>query len=225
MFLYQQSDFSFSTKAKKWILGWYRGRFESTFSHDLDPNPLSPDATLAWNSSPVYRELNSFLSKYKLDTNWCGITALVSNLKVPFNNPHIDFIPVPKNFVGKINSTGTFKVAGVKSRFNVFVFGDPGDEMVWWPDWASDDSRLQQTKFIDADGKYFSMPGIPGDTPEARWAALGNPAVKVKNLYDPNPSAFVRADCAHAVNVSPGPRLLITVGLNASLEEIFGPRR
>jgi hypothetical protein len=143
---------------------------------------------------------------------------------VPFNNPHIDFIPVPDNFVGKINSTGPIKLIGVKTRFNVFIFGNPTDEMAWWPDWASNDSRLQNTKFVDANNKQFIMPGIPGDTLESRWATLGEPAVKVKNLYDTSPSAFVRADCAHAVNVRPGPRLVITVGLNKTLEEIFAAK-
>ena len=199
---FQHSDFKFSEKAKNWILDQYHDKFQTMFEHVLDTS-LSQQV---WCGSIVGHELNEFLFKYNLDTNAHGIHALISNDQCSYNEPHIDFVD---------------KSVVVKSRFNVMVVGATSDEMVWWPDWGCQDSRLLLTEYRDVHDDVFVMPSIPGSTPQDRWHTLGEPGVRTQDLYQNCSSAFVKTDCAHAVNVSPGPRLLITVGFDKPFEEIF----
>ena len=61
---------------------------------------------------------------------------------------------------------------------------------------------------------------IPGSNPDERWDYLGTPNTTKSNLLIP--SAFVQTDCAHAVILSPEPRLIVTVALDKTIEEIIG---
>lgn len=206
---YQHSNFSFSKEACDWALAQYSSKLNTKVAHVLDIIPKDSSLQQCWSNSLIGQELNEFLSNYNLDINQYGINLLISNDDRTWYHPHIDFM-----FNGN-------KFVGVKSRFNVMILGTPNDEMVWWPDWASDDPRITYSEYKDINNNTFKMPGIPGNTTEERWDILGTPKIKTTNLYQNNTSAFVKTDCAHAVHVSPGLRFLTTVGFDKSLEEIF----
>ena len=53
-----------------------------------------------------------------------------------------------------------------------------------------------------------------------RWKWLGEPTHCEDRLLAP--SAFVRTNCPHTVSVSPGPRIIVTVAFDKTIEEIAG---
>ena len=207
---YHQTDFNFSTTAREWILDRYQKKFKERFVHDLDSEQYKN--RLIWRAGPVGKELLPFLSKFNCDDSYHGITAFISNSDhVHIGNPHIDT---------------EFDLQGnpvkILSRFNVLVQGCADDTMVWWKDWQYHDTRLVNQLYHDLNGFPYVGKSIPGNSMEQRWETLGTPDATKKNLL--LPSAFVRTDCAHTVTVSPGPRLIITVALEKSIEEIInGP--
>ena len=201
---YQHSNFSFSKEACLWALAQYSNKLNSKVAHVLD---VIPDQK-QWSNSLIGQELNEFLSKYNLNTKQHGIGVFISNDTRPWVNPHIDYMI----------SNG--KIVLVKSRFNVMILGNPNDTMVWWPAWTSDDARIIYNEYKDINNNNFWLPGIPGNTIEERCVLLGPPEITT-TFYQNNTSAFVKTDCAHTINVSPEPRLIVTVGFDKSLEEIF----
>jgi len=204
--LYHQTDFKFSKRSTKWLTDRYHSTFENKFFHDLDIDPLQTQDE--WTKSPVNKELKDYLKKYNLNTDYYGIGAFISNWDYDYiGNPHIDL---------KFGVNETFEI---KTRFNVIVLGNPEDEMVWWTDWTYADKRLVRHQFKTHNGIEYTSWGIPGNGPEERWKTLGEPDFRLPNVYFP--SAFVKTNCAHTVHVSPGPRLIVTVALDKTLEEIF----
>jgi hypothetical protein len=207
--LYQTSTFSFSKDATDWVIARYQDQFSKNFDHDLDPAQYTQEAQEEWHAGPVGQELIPFLATHGLDTNYYGISAFISNSDKPFiGNPHIDT---------RFDADGN--PSEIKSRFNVLVQGNPDDRMVWWHNWTYWDPRLNPTSF-ELNGKTFRHKALPGSSPKERWEWLEKPDFEATGLA---PSAFVRTNCAHTVSVSPGPRLVVTVALDKTLNEIFGP--
>jgi hypothetical protein len=161
-----------------------------------------------WQSSVAYYELSKFLQLYDCDTSYYGINVFISNTEdLVKGNPHID---------AKFKQGNTYKI---KSRFNVMVLGNASDPMVWWDTVRWGDERLTDHPFTSITGQRYVSKGIPGNTPDERWEFLGKPSEEVTDLL--TPSAFVRTDCAHTVYTSGQPRLIVTVALDKTLEEIF----
>ncbi len=208
--LFQRVGFNFSTTAVNWILKRYQDRFTRQFDHDLDAEQYTDAAQKQWHSSAAGAELGTFLSTYNLDTSYYGITAFISNRLDPFiGNPHVD---------SRFNYQGN--PSEIKSRFNVLIQGNPHDQMVWWPSITYSDQRLE-SKLFQLNGQTFNYKSVPGHDPESRWAWLGAP--EHSETYLLTPSAFIRTNCVHTVTVSAGPRIIVTVALDKTLEEIFGP--
>ena len=206
---YHQTDFNFSNRAQEWILSRYRAKFKEIFVHDLDGDQYKNYSQIIWRASPAGKELLKFLSKFNCNDSYYGITAFISNSDhVHIGNPHID---------ARFDSQGNS--SKILSRFNVLVQGCADDEMFWWKDWQYNDARLVEQLYYDLNGFSYTSKGITGNSMEERWKTLGTPDVTKKNLL--LPSAFVRTDCAHTVTVSPGPRLVVTVALDKSIEEII----
>lgn len=204
---YYQTDFNFSELAKQWIINQYKDRFNRKFFHDLDITQYKFQDE--WHNSLAGQELTNFLSKYNCDTSYYGISVFVSNMPYDIkSNPHMDI---------KFSQGNQYRI---KSRFNVMVLGNPEDPMVWWDHIEYGDPRLIEHKFQSITGQEYVSKCIPGNDPVARWDYLGEPTTKCSNLL--TPSAFVKTDCAHAVILSPQPRLIVTVALDKDLSEIVG---
>jgi hypothetical protein len=197
---YHQTKFKFSELSKQWIMDRYKSKFDRKFYHDLDIEQYAVKSQYEWRDSIAGKELSEFLSTYDIDLRFFKVAAFISNSNSWFQgNPHIDFDSI--------------------SRFNVMIAGNPADSMVWWDHFCHGDKRLVVNKFTSLSGKDYYASSIPGSTVDERWNYLGNPTETVDNLLQP--SAFVRTDCAHTVNVTPGPRLIVTVSLNRPIEKII----
>jgi hypothetical protein len=210
---YHKLDFDLSPVAKQWVVDRYAERFKENFWHDADMTQVfSGDAQQEWIEGPVGQELIPFLATYGCDASHQGITAFISNTQESYpGNPHLD-IKVDQDLRQDI----------IKSRINIMILGNPNDEMVWW-DWLSyGDERLQETEYttyVFNQERKFKCVNVPGDTKPERLAFLGEPTHRASSLL--TPSAFVRTDCAHTANLSPGPRLIVTVSFNKTIDEIL----
>jgi hypothetical protein len=90
--------------------------------------------------------------------------------------------------------------------------------MTWWGHMQFGDPRLVDHEFKYITGETYFSKNIPGDSMPERWDYLGEPTCVANNYL--LPSAFVKTDCAHTVTCSPGPRLILAVSLNKTVEEI-----
>jgi len=210
---YHKLDFDLSPVARQWVIDRYASRFKEYFWHDADMTQVFDKIAQAeWITGPVGQELIPFLATYGCDTGFQGISAFISNTQEDYpGNPHLD-IKVGEDLSQDI----------IKSRINIMILGDPNDEMVWW-DWLSyGDTRLREaeyTTFLFDQERKFKCVNVPGDTKLERLEFLGEPTHRERNLL--TPSAFVRTDCAHTANVSAGPRLIVTVPLDKTIEELL----
>ena len=206
---FHRTSFDFSQQAKDWILDRYTGRFNRNFNHNLDSTQGTIQIQQEWHRSIAGRELIEFLAQYNCNTSHFGISAHVSNQAVnAMCNPHIDFITTKD---GMRNN--------VLSRFNVLILGNPLDTMHWWPDMLYNHPALVDiTRKNNQTGFEFKSKVVPGDTIQDRINFLGTAPIIEANVS--LPSAFVKTDCVHSVNLSPGPRLVITVAFNKSVDEI-----
>jgi len=203
---YHKLDFDLSPTAKQWVLDRYKDRFNEAFYHDLDVSQLvSAENRQAWDQSPAGAEIKEFLSQFGCDTKFYSIVPFISNTKEFYvGNPHIDL---------------RYDNTSIKSRLNIMVLGNPEDEMVWW-DWLCyGDERLVEEEYENITGETRTWKNVPGNTKDDRLAFLGEPTVRVKNVL--TPSAFVKTNCAHTVNISPVPRLIVSVALSKSIEEVL----
>jgi hypothetical protein len=209
MTFFYKTSFNFSAQAKYWIINRYRDRFNNKFFHDLDITQYDQQSQTEWQQSIAGQELADFLSLYNCDASYYGIATFISNdsAKV-FSNPHMDT---------KFSKGNSYRI---KSRFNVMVLGNPDDPMVWWNHMTYGDSRMPETEFTSITGTKYTSKSIPGNNAEERWNYLGTPSATESGLL--TPSAFVQTDCAHAVILSPEPRLIVTVALDKTIEEIVG---
>jgi len=204
---YYKTNFAFSDQAIFWIKNKYKNKFDSKFCHDLDMSQAKLSIQQQWQLSPAGVELVSFLKQFDLDIKYLGIGLFMSNQDEWYEgNPHIDI-----KFSSGVDRP-------IRARFNVLVLGNPEDDMIWWGSYTYDSDNLVLNKFKTIDGHEFTSRSIPGNSPRERWEHLGTPTERVKNLL--TPSAFVKTDCVHTVNVSPGPRLIVSVAFKESFEEI-----
>ena len=194
-------------EARNWVLDRYAGRLEGNIGHDTDLTQYTPSAQAEWSNSIVGKELNAFLSQYGCNTEFGGINVFMCTLGNP--DPHID----TKSDI----ETGI--VYRIKSRLNVMVMGNPHDPLIWWSNFTYDDPRITETKFQAPDGREYTNKSVPGGDTQGRYAFLGAPDHVARNVY--TPSAFVRTDCAHTVHFIPGPRLIVTVALDKTIEELL----
>lgn len=198
---YKKSSFNFTDKSQFYIKNIFKDLFISNFCHDL--RDIVPDGFLI---TPPGKELVKYFFTLGLLKNIKKIQVFVSNLDTWYiGNPHVDL-------------THDNIPSLIKSRFNILVLGNPADQMHWWKEINSiDQLKLQEYTYFNG-GKYFSY-GIPGDTIDQRWTYLGPPTCSIADLL--TTSAFVKTNCVHTVNVSPGPRLVITAILDIDLEDII----
>jgi hypothetical protein len=208
---YHKLDFDLSDTAKKWVIDRYAEKFKTYFYHDADITQVFDEiAQREWVEGPVGQEVLAFLATYGCDSSYQGITTFISNTEDFYpGNPHVDL---------KIDKD-TFNETIIKSRINIMVLGNPEDEMVWWNWLEFGDPRLAVTEYTSINGIKFTCRNVPGDTKPERLEFVGEPTHRARNLL--TPSAFVRTDCAHTANISPGPRLLVTVSLDKTIEEIL----
>lgn len=206
---FHKTTFDFSQKAKDWILDRYAGRFDRAFNHNLDSTQGTLQGQREWYNSIAGRELIEFLAQYNCNVSYFGISAHISNQ--PSNamcNPHIDFVT---------NQQGVRNL--ISSRFNVLVLGNPLDTMHWWPEVLPDHPALVDiSRKNNQTGFEFKTKVVPGDTIPDRINFLGTAPIIEANVA--SPSAFVKTDCVHSISLSPGPRLVVTVAFNKSVDEI-----
>lgn len=192
---YHSTKFEFSSDARQWILDRYRDRFDTEFGHNTDFDLYDEQVQAEWQDSIVSQELNNFLKDYGVDTSYYGINAFVCTLGNP--PPHIDT---------KVDRD--LNLCRIKSRFNVMILGRPEDPLTWWD---VDYNDCMDSTFQAPDGNYYPTKVAP--------KVLPDPVVTASNVY--TPSAFVTTDSVHAVEFTPGPRLIITVAINKSIEELL----
>lgn len=208
---YHKLDFGLSQQAKDWVLDRYSPHLHKQTYHDADiTQVISKEYQQQWHEGPVGKEVLEFLKQYNLDTSFFGITAFIHNVNEPYlGNPHVDSV-----FDKNLNFTR------MKTRLNIMVLGNPEDKMEWW-DWMDfDDDRYVSADYTTINGIPFTYPkSIPGATKEEKFKFLGEPTLAVGNVL--TPSAFVKADCVHNVSLSPGPRLIVTVSFDKTIEEIL----
>jgi hypothetical protein len=176
--------------------------------HDLDINQYYGNNQTEWHDSIVGHELNTYLKQYKCDTSYYGITTFICNTTDTYlGNPHVDT---------RIDEDGVQTI--IKSRLNVLVLGNPTDNMFWWDTMRYGDEQMIDSSYKDLNDIEYISKSVPGNTMHERWDYLGKPTMIANNIL--TPSAFVKTDCAHTVTCSPGPRLILTVALNKSIEEL-----
>jgi hypothetical protein len=203
---YHSLTFNFSNNAREWILNRYKDRLTGNIGHNTDLTQYTPEAQAEWRNSIVGQELNAFLNQYGCDTEFGGINVFMCTLGNP--DPHIDTKADPK----------TGAVYRIRSRLNVMVMGNPYDPLIWWGSLEYDDPRIVETKFLAPNGREYTNKSVPGHDTQSRYEFLGAPELVARNVY--TPSAFVKTDCAHTVHFTPGPRLIVTVALDKSIEEL-----
>jgi hypothetical protein len=200
---YYKTDFEFTQRSINLITNLFSSRWSSNFSHDAEYNSMG---VFEYGISPVNRELKLFLSKFNLNLNYAGINVFLSNLtEKTKTNPHIDVLHKTQNLLP------------IKSRFNVMILGNPNDPMFWWDKIKFGDPDHVEHTFTYSGHSYKSL-GIPGDTVAERWQYLGHPSEIKQNLL--TPSAFVNTNYAHSLELSPGPRLILSVPLDINIEDI-----
>jgi hypothetical protein len=218
---YIPTSFDFSPAARKFILDYYaRSKlFSKNFFHGEDMVQETPQKQAIWTRSIAGRELMNFLEPYGCDLSYGGITFFMCNTTEPFlGNPHIDSTPEsPSDELHEyMHGSGTV----VRSRFSVMILGNPEDPLTWWNHMQFGDERMVAHRFKYIDGREYVAKNIPGDSMEERWRYLGKPSHVASNVF--TPSAFIKTDCAHTITCSPVPRLMLTVPLNKSIEELSG---
>ena len=205
---FHQSSFKFSDTATHYILDKYTDVFNNNFMHDLDINQYFGNNQNEWYHSLVGNELNTYLKQFNCDTSYYGITAFISNTTdIYLGNPHVDT---------RFDKQGN--PSTIKSRLNVLVLGNPTDNMFWWDTMRYGDERMIDSSYKDLNGVEYISKSVPGNTMRERWNYLSEPTMVANNIL--TPSAFVRTDCVHTVTCSAGPRLIVTVALNKSIEEL-----
>jgi hypothetical protein len=203
---YHSTTFNFSMEARNWVLDRYAGRLDGLIGHDTDLTQYTPQAQAEWANSIVARELNQFLAQFGVDTGYNGINVFLCTLGNP--DPHID---TKSDYEGHVYK--------IKTRFNTMVLGNPHDPLAWWGSFTYDDPRIEETKFLAPNGREYTNKSVPGDDTQGRYEFLGAPDYVARDIY--TPSAFVRTDCAHTVHFTPGPRLIVTVALDKTIEELL----
>jgi hypothetical protein len=215
---YHQTDFDFSNASKKLLLNYFTKKFDVFFDHAEDVDEEHSYKKWLWCQTSVGKELETYLKKYNCYIDFFGITFFICNTKEYYiGNPHIDSIPdsIHKNSEAYSHHPNS----AVVSRFSVMVLGNPKDPMYWWDFMPFGDPRLviNEFKYLNNE-RYFSL-NIPGSNTKERWDYLGKPTFQANNIW--SPSAFIKTDCAHTVNCSPGPRLMVTVPLRKTIAEII----
>jgi hypothetical protein len=208
---YHKLDFDVSKDAREWIIQRYKTKFKDHFYHHDDTIQLfSLELQKEWQDSLVGQEVSEFLSAYGCEKSSYSLTTFLCNTSKFFpGNPHVDF-KFDRQLVR----------SPIKTRLNVMILGNPEDEMVWWDHVAYNSPSLIDVEFKDAGtGLSVNYPTVPGETKEDRLNFLGNPTCVAKDILAP--SAFVKTDCAHTVNLSPIPRLVLTVALDKTIEELL----
>lgn len=215
---YLKQTFDFSQETKKMLLTYFSNKFNVNFPHAEVIEEEQPYKKFLWAKTAVGRELEDFLKKFNCDLNYNGISFFVSNtVDYYIGNPHIDSIPDSKT--GGSDAYLHAHGSRIKSRFSVMILGNSQDPMHWWQTMPFGDPRLVVNEFQYLNGqKYFSL-NIPGSDTAARWDYLGEPSLVAEDVW--SPSAFIKTDCAHTVNCSAGPRLMVTVPLQKSIEDIM----
>jgi hypothetical protein len=176
--------------------------------HDLDINQYYGNNQTEWHRSIVGYELNNYLKQFDSNTSYYGITTFISNTTDTYlGNPHVDT---------RFDMQGLPSM--IKSRLNVLVLGNPSDNMFWWDTMSYGDERMIDSSYVDLNGIEYVSKSVPGNTMCERWDYLGKPTMTANNIL--TPSAFVKTDCVHTVTCSAGPRLILTVALNKSIEEL-----
>ena len=159
------------------------------------------------NDSPVATHIRNTLKLYGLTgTNFelfTYKTFLEPNLDGGY--PHIDF------------ANGN----PVSARLN-FLLEGKNDKMYWWPHTVNSDIILQQD--LKTDGKTSRLRGYLVEElsklpRKEMYTQLGEAHV-CDNLYSINSAAIVRTDILHAATWSGGPRLILSMQILESWEEI-----
>jgi len=198
--LYHQTYFNFTEKTKSLIKQKFENLWIKNFDHDAEYVVLRN----IFNISSIGKELRSFLKIYNIDLNYAGINTFISNTKTyTKTNPHIDVLH-------KDN------LLPIKSRFNIMILGNPNDPMIWWKNFTFGNPNHIKQKFAYFGNLYESL-GVPGNTVQERLEYLGPPDSIKHNLL--TPSAFVNTFSAHALEISPGPRLIISVPIDKHIYE------
>jgi len=200
---YRKTDFEFSKQSKDLIVSLFSDRWKESFPHDVEYGSLK---ALGSDTNTIYEELNLFLLGYNLNCSYAGISIFLSNLREKTKtNPHIDILHKNKERLP------------ISARFNIMILGNPNDPMFWWNKMKFGDPDHIENTFTYFGKPYRSL-GIPGNTVEERWNYLGEPTEIKNNLL--TPSSFVNTINAHALELSPGPRLIVSVPFDKNIEDI-----
>ena len=199
---YFQTDFDFSDGTKKLIKKRFENFWVKEFEHDAEYATLKN----IFDISSIGKELRTFLKSYDIDFKYGGVNAFISNTtSYTKTNPHVDVLH-KDNFLP------------IKSRFNVMILGNPNDPMIWWKDFTFGNPNHVKHKFSYFGKEYESL-GVPGESIKERLEYLGAPSCIKHNLL--TPSAFVNTFSAHALEISPGPRLIISVPIDKHIDQYY----
>jgi hypothetical protein len=202
MGLYYQTNFTLSARGNNFIINLYKNFFQKNFEHDADYNTIRN----VWKISPIFNELKLFLETYNIDLNKCFVNTFVSNtLQSTKTNPHVDVL-------------NNGKLEPVKTRFNILIIGNPFDPMIWW-DKFEFGNQIYKTRDFHVGNQTYKSLVVPGDSVDDRLKFLGSPSVVKHNLL--TPSSFVNTFVAHALEISPGPRLVLSVGIDKEIDKII----
>ena len=197
---YFQTDFDLTEKTKSLVKQKFAKIWNTNFEHDAEYLILRD----IFSIPTIGKELRSFLKVYNLDLQYAGVNTFVSNTKTyTKTNPHIDILHKKT-------------LLPIKSRFNIMILGDPNDPMLWWKSFTFGNPNHTKHKFTYFGNEYESL-GVPGNTIEERLKYLGQPDIIKHNLL--TPSAFINTFSAHALEISPGPRLILSIPIDKHIHQ------
>lgn len=196
----------FGNDSKEWI----SSNVEKLVNHHNQNSPINSIVCRLhqYNNSPVANDIRAVLKSRGLTgTNFELFTYkefATPNLDGGY--PHIDF------------HNGSV----IPARINFLLEGQ-NDKMYWWKHDINSDLILQND--IKTNGERSRLRGYLVDQisnlpRKEMYAQLGTPIATCDNLYGPNSAAVVRTDMLHAVTWTGGPRIILSMQIEESWEEI-----
>jgi len=198
--MFYRSNFVLSNESQANIIDYYKEIWSNHFPHRLETLPIS------WYNKNLGKEILAFLNSYNLFPYYTGLTVFLSNVKTEtITNPHVDVLH--KNT----------KLLPIKSRFNILCLGESGS-MIWWNTMKWGQKDLVLTTFKTYTNIEYESYAIPGDDLQDRLEYLGDPHLIEDDIL--KPCSFVCTEYAHALKLSSGPRIVVSVGFDLPFENI-----
>jgi len=176
-------------------------KFNETFEHRLEYHRFLSQTLLGV-------KISNYLKSIDLDTEYTGFGIFLNNVNSrTLTNPHVDVLHLAD------------KLLPIRSRFNFLIHQNESFYMIWWSKIKWGDTSLVKHQFLNKNRLPYLSMAIPGNTIEERYQYLEDFDFQLVNPL--RPCGFVNTENSHALSIGPGPRMILSVGFDISLREIY----